>query len=280
MKENNNFSEEDSIDIIALLKPVWSGRKLIIKGIIIFFIIGCVAALTSPEVYESETTFVPQTYNKQSSSNKSLGSLASLAGINLNSETSSSLENYISPLLYSRIIESDEFSMKLINEELMLLNGDRFSVKDYMLKDTNSFNIIGFIKKYTIGLFTSSNAKEVVDSEILENYNFISSEDFGIITAFKRRFSIELNDKVGYIKVIATDKVSLVSTLLVKLVTKHLQSRIISLRTNKIKEQLDYSKLQYEKKKYEFETLQNNLAEFKDSNKNISTAVFLSELQR
>ena len=34
------------------------------------------------------------------------------------------------------------------------------------------------------------------------------------------------------------------------------------------------------KKKDEFETLQINLAEFKDSNKNISTAIFLSELQK
>ena len=59
-----------------------------------------------------------------------------------------------------------------------------------------------------------------------------------------------------------------------------MQSRIISLRTNKIKEQLDYSKEQYKQKKDEFETLQNSLAEFKDSNKNISTAVFLSELQK
>ena len=59
-----------------------------------------------------------------------------------------------------------------------------------------------------------------------------------------------------------------------------MQSRIISLRTNKIKEQLDYSKEQYKQKQDEFETLQNSLAEFKDSNKNISTAVFLSELQK
>ena len=59
-----------------------------------------------------------------------------------------------------------------------------------------------------------------------------------------------------------------------------MQSRIISLRTNKIKEQLAFSKKQYEQKKEEFEALQNSLAEFKDSNKNISTAVFMSELQK
>ena len=45
-----------------------------------------------------------------------------------------------------------------------------------------------------------------------------------------------------YIKVKANDKNPFISTQLVTIVTKNLQSRIISLRTNKIKEQLDYSK--------------------------------------
>ncbi|MDC1372461.1 hypothetical protein N8298_06760, partial [Flavobacteriaceae bacterium] len=60
----------------------------------------------------------------------------------------------------------------------------------------------------------------------------------------------------------------------------NLQSRIIELRTNKIKERLQYSKIQYEIKQTEFNILQNNLAEFKDSNKNISTAKFRSQLQK
>ena len=52
------------------------------------------------------------------------------------------------------------------------------------------------------------------------------------------------------------------------------------MRTNKIKEQVDYSREQFRKKQVEFEILQKKLAEFKDSNKNISTAVFLSERQK
>ena len=65
-----------------------------------------------------------------------------------------------------------------------------------------------------------------------------------------------------------------------KIVTNNLQSRIIELRTNKIKERLEYSKNQYELKQIEFNILQNNVADFKDSNKNISTARFMSELQK
>ncbi len=278
---SHNFIENDSIDVIAIAKELWKARILIIKAAAISFGIGCIVALMSPIVYESQTTFIPQTSDQNSSTiNKGLGSLASLAGINLNAEAASSLDNYISPLLYSRIVESEEFSINLLKEELIDLNGDRFSIKDYMLDYQKGFDIIGFIKKYTIDLFTSSDTKESANSQHHEDYNFMSEEDYGLVKAIKAKFSIEANKNEGYIKVLANDKDAFISTQLVELVTKNLQSRIISLRTNKIKEQVDYSKKQYVKKQVEFEILQNNLAEFKDSNKNISTAVFLAELQK
>ena len=284
MKDNQgnlqNYLEEDSIDIIALLKTLWIGKKLIVKTTILFFIIGCVVALLSPVVYTAQTTFIPQVSEDQMSSSKGgLGSLASLAGINLNQGSSTS-DSYLSPLLYSKIANSDEFSLKLIEEELINLNGDKFSIKQYMLSDTNSsFNLIGFIKKYTIGLFVK-NDNELKSKETVNGYNFISQEEFNLVKSFKEKFSIVLNEKEGYIEVIASDKDAFISTQLVKIVTKNLQSRIIELRTNKIKERLEYSKNQYEQKQIEFNILQNNVADFKDSNKNISTARFMSELQK
>ena len=277
---SNNNTEEDLIDYISLIKKNWLNRRLIIKSTIIFFTIGCLVAINSPVVYKSETTFVPQTSDNNSSTVKDLGSLASLAGINLSGETSSSLDNYISPLLYARIFESEEFSLDLINENLVFLNGDTLTIKEYLTLDSDKFSLIGFISKYTIGLFSSNDRDKDVDSEISKNYNFISQKDYNLINRIKKNIEIELNEKEGFIKVIARDKNPFVSTQIVKLVTKNLQSKIISLRTNKIKEQVDYSKLQYEKQQNLFEDLQNNLAEFKDSNKNISTAVFMSELQK
>mgnify|MGYP006079218441 FL=1 len=283
MKDNQTNSynnlEEDSIDIIALLKTVWNGKKIIIKTTAVFFIIGCIVALLSPTVYTSETTFVPQTSDQNSSSTKGLGSLASLAGINLNAEASSSIDNYISPMLYSRITESNEFLITLLNENIIKLNGNQLALKDYLLENKGGFSFIGFIKKYTIGLFKTDN-NEVINSEITERYNFISDEDFSLIKSLRSKFLVETVEKDGYIKVFGYDKDALISTQITTLATKLLQSRIIALRTNKIKAQLIFSKEQYDLKKVEFEKLQNKLAEFKDSNKNISTAKFMAELQK
>jgi uncharacterized protein involved in exopolysaccharide biosynthesis len=284
MKENQlnsyNNLEEDSIDIIALLKTLWIGKKVILKTTILFFVIGCVVALLSPVVYTSETTFVPQVSEDQMSASKGgLGSLASLAGINLNQASSS--DSYLSPLLYSKLAESEEFSLNIINEEIINLKGDKLSIKEYLILEDSSFNfnLIGLIKKYTIGLFIYDETKKN-SSDIFKDFNFLSEEDFDLVTSFKENFTISLNEKEGFIKVIATDKSAFISTQLVEIITKNLQSKIIELRTNKIKERLEYSKEQYELKQGEFDFLQKKLAEFKDSNKNISTASFRSELQK
>ena len=76
------------------------------------------------------------------------------------------------------------------------------------------------------------------------------------------------------------DENPFISSQLVEIVTKSLQSKIIQIRTNKIKERLEFSKEEYELKQVEFDDLQKKLAEFKDSNKSISTARFMSELQK
>ena len=285
MKENHansyNNLEEDSIDIIALLKTLWTGKKLIVKTTILFFIIGCIVALLSPVVYTAQTTFVPQVSEDQMSSSKGgLGSLASLAGINLNQGSSTS-DSYLSPLLYSKLAESEEFSFKIINEEIVNLKGDKLTIKEYLILEYSSFNFnpIGLIKKYTTGLFINNETKKNSD-DVFKGFNFLSEEDFDLVRSFKENFTISLNEKEGYIMVVATDKSAFISTQLVEKITKNLQSKIIELRTNKIKERLAYSKEQYEIKQGEFDLLQKKLAEFKDSNKNISTARFMSELQK
>jgi uncharacterized protein involved in exopolysaccharide biosynthesis len=279
---------EDSIDFIAILKKIWNERILISKATITFFILGCLIALLSPVEYTSQTTFVPQVSGDDlSSKNNRLGSLASLAGININPAEMKS-DSYLSPLVYANIVDSEEFSLRLLSEELIDLNGDKFTIKEYLLSDENSLNFnpigfikksISFIKKYTIGLFLNKETNEI-NSSLRKDYNFISDEDFILLELFREKFSIQLNDQEGYIIVYATDKNPFICSQLVGLITKSLQSKIIDIRTNKIKERLEFSKEQYEIKQVEFDILQNELAEFKDSNKTISTARFRSQLQK
>ena len=275
------INEEDSIDIILIIKKIWDKRRLILKISTVFFIAGCIFSLISPIEYTSHTTFVPRVSEDQmSKGTSSIGSLASLAGISLVSDLSTS-DNYLSPLLYTKISDSEEFSLKILNEDLIKLSGEKITIRNYYLSKKVSLlsNINEFIYKYTIGLFSKNNNK-IISDKIAEEYNFISDEDFKMINFFKEKFWIDINEKEGYIKVSAIDNDAFISSQLVKIITKNLQTNIINLRINKIRERLNYSKDQYEIKQKEFDELQKELAEFKDSNKNISTNLFNAKLQK
>ena len=162
MSKKRNNLEESTFDIISLLKKIWAGKKLIIQFSLVFFLIGCIVAIFSPVEYTSQTTFVPQVSEEQLSSKSGLGSLASLAGINLNSN-SSAYDSYLSPLLYSKIVDSEEFSYGLINQELIDVSGKKFSVKDYMKSQESNFNfdIIGTLKRFIINSIFPAFAGEI-----------------------------------------------------------------------------------------------------------------------
>jgi uncharacterized protein involved in exopolysaccharide biosynthesis len=279
MKENNfntyNNLEEDSIDIIAIIKNVWIERKLIFKISFIFLLIGLLIAISTPSVYTSQTTFVPQLNQDELSNSRGLGSLASIVGIDLNSTSSN--DSYLSPLLYTKISETDEFLLKLLYEEIYFEDGNKISVKSYLKDNYSTYNILSIIitiKDYFIKKNTVS-----YNDEIKNNFNYISDEDYDLNKLLKEKFLVTINDTEGYLNISSTTYHAIISAQIVKHITQNLQEKIIKLRTKKVREQLEFSKKQYELKQEEFDLLQKQLAEFKDSNKNISTAMFLSQLQ-
>ena len=98
---NKLEKNSDEIDLIALIKSLWIGKKLIIKLTAGFAALGIAVALLSPIVYTASSTFIPNLGQVGSSS--SLSGVASLVGINLGANSSS---NEIPPSLYPQIISS------------------------------------------------------------------------------------------------------------------------------------------------------------------------------
>ena len=83
-------SPEDEIDLIELLKSLWSGKKLIIKITSFFAILGIVVSLLSPISYTASSTFIPQSSQARPGASSSLSGIASLVGISLGGISSSS----------------------------------------------------------------------------------------------------------------------------------------------------------------------------------------------
>jgi uncharacterized protein involved in exopolysaccharide biosynthesis len=275
-------SEEDSIDLILILKKLWLSRRRIVIICLIFCLIGVLIAISTPVKYTAHTSFIPQLNQKKSSSSGLMG-LASLAGVDLSSMDGGSSE--LSPLIYPKLAQSITFNLSLLEEEIIWEDNLILRLDSCLQKKSAGFtlgSLIGIIKKYTIGLpaLLFSRSEPEGKSDVNNSLITLSEQQKSWVKYLQENVAVELNEKEGYLSIIVTDSDPYFATRLTLLVADKLQKEIIAKRLEKAKDNLTFVQGQYELKNVEFERLQNKLAIFKDRNQNISTAQFMSNLQR
>jgi len=273
--ENNH----DEIDLLELLKSLWKNKKLIAKITSFFVILGVVVSLASPTVYTASSTFIPQS-SQAGSGASGLSGVASLVGINLGGGISSA---EIPPTLYPQILESVPYKRELLGVSLKSSEEDSgILLKDYLLNESSSPNVFGLIKKYTIMLpFTILNAirgnkENSTSGSSLEMS--VSADEEGLFKALGGILSLNVNVKDGFVKLSAEMGDPIICALVAKEAQKILQKSVINYKIKSASEVLAYNQKQLDLKKVEFDSLQNRLALFKDSNLNIIDSRFENRL--
>ncbi|MDA9373552.1 Wzz/FepE/Etk N-terminal domain-containing protein [Flavobacteriaceae bacterium] len=276
----NQHTSEDEIDLIELIKKVYKEKKLILKVTLFAVVLGIVYALFQPNEFTSSTTFIPQLSSGVKTGGSSLGGLASLAGINLGGMESSS---QFPPSLYPQVVNGIPFQLDLLSSEISF-NNKSHTVKNYLLeKKTSSFNILGTIKKYTIGLpslilssFKKQNENILVRSEIYS----INQEDQGLFNVISNALSLLINTEGGFITISFTDSDKNIAAQITQIAQDLLQEKIIEFKNQSSNEMLDFAIKQYTENKNSYEKLQDQRAIFVDKNINISSSLFQNKLDR
>jgi LPS O-antigen subunit length determinant protein (WzzB/FepE family) len=284
MQENNttNQDKEDAIDIIALLKNLWTSRKIILKITLAFAFLGLFVAVFSKNEFTASTTFVPLAQGS-SAGGGSLGSLASLAGINIGGGVNS---EEISPELYPQIVSSIPFQSELLNT-LLTIEGQTESVSysDYY-ENIYSPGLLSNIKKYTVGLpgvlislvrSTPENREGSLGAKGSQLIT-ISKEENELIKGLERQISLTVNDKEGFISISATMPEAIASAQLALKAQQLLQDYALKFKTQKSMDQLQYIEERYAEKEKAFNTIQISLARFQDQNTGINTALGRTKL--
>jgi LPS O-antigen subunit length determinant protein (WzzB/FepE family) len=268
----------DEIDLIELLKKIYLEKKFILKISVLATLFGVVYALFQPNEFTSSTTFIPQLSSGVKTGGSSLSGLASLAGINIGSMESSS---DFPPTLYPQVVNGVPFKLDLLSNEIKLNNNVVSSVRDYLEKKS-SLNIIGTIKKYTIGLpslILSSFENQDKPTNEIEIYS-ITQEDKVLFELLNNSLSLSINEKEGFITIAFTDTNKNVAAQITQISQNLLQEKIIEFKNKSSKEMLDFALKQYSDKKESYEKLQDERAVFVDKNINISSSLFQNKLSR
>jgi len=278
--------DDDEIDLIALAKTIWDGRKFIIKTVLGFMIFGLILALFSQKEYTASSTMVPQ-ISKSQSKLGGLSSLAAMAGFNLDMNMESS---ELSPYVYPQIVQSVPFQLELMEAPFKFEGIEKpISIYEYYMDYANP-NVISLVKKYTIGLpFIIIKAlkpdKPDTPPALASDSLFYSpielTEDQEIIRKMlSEQVTLETNDKEGYVVLNAIANDPKVAAQVAHKAQTLMQKYITEFKIKKATAQLEFIGERYTEKKSEFEKAQTNLAIFVDRNKSVTSAVARTEQER
>jgi uncharacterized protein involved in exopolysaccharide biosynthesis len=282
-KNNINKVDEDEIDLIALAKNIWEKRKFIVKTVIIFAVLGIIVALFSPKQFTASTKMVPQ-LSQGSSRSGGLSSLASMAGINLNlgQETSE-----LMPQTYPQIVQSAPFQLQLMNEKYSIPEFDQpLSLFEYYTEYSKP-GFLSVVRKYTIGLpgvILSAFRKKPEPSQ---NNAFdeqttiqLTEEQEAVRKVISENISLEINDQEGFIQLNSNFHDPKLAAEVAQKAQELLQDYITEFKIEKASAQLEFIEERYLEKKNEFRRAQEALAAFRDKNKNVTSAMALTEQEQ
>jgi len=280
MTEEKNYNPgataDDEIDLIQLAKTFWEGRKTIIKTVAVFAVLGLLVALFSAKQYTATTTMVPQGTDAQSKLG-GLSGLAAMAGFNLNIGGASD----ITPAVYPQIISSVPFQLGLMNTKLTFKGIDHpVTLFDYYTNYDTPSPLI----KYTVGL--PGVILKALKGKQQEGYTGnngpirLTDDQLQVQKKLADLVSIDYNDQDGYVTLTCNMPEALPAAQLAEHTQKMLQQYITDFKVKKAKASLEFVQQRYDETKKQFEKAQDELARFRDRNKNVSTAMAQTELDR
>ena len=266
----------DEIDLIALLKRLWNGKRIIFYSLIASCFLGLIIGLVTPEKFTASVSFVPQ-ISGQNQSTGGLSGLAKLAGIDLGSISES---DELSPYVYPLIINSIPFQLDLMHSPLNFKGFEKpFSIYKYLI-EINTPSFFSLLKKYTIGLpslilkaFKKENDSQGFDlsgSKVI--YKFTEQEK-EVSLVLEEIINLNINEKDSYISLSSTFDQPLVTAQLTEKVMTLLQDHITQIKISKAKDNLSFLKERMKEKELGFKKVQQELVKFSDKNKDVTSVM-------
>lgn len=267
------YQEEDSIDLIAIAKTLWAGRKTIFISLGICTVLGLAIALLTPKVYTVSTVMVPQMGN---TAKGGLSSLASMAGIDMGMAESAD----VSPILYPKIVSSNPFMLELMNTPVHFSDVDTLvSVFTYFTEVAKP-GLLGTIKKYTLGLpgvilgaLIKPQEELALPGEEGEKPIYLTKDQYELKKDLVENITLQVDKKEGYLTLSVTMPEALAAAEVAQKAQALLQDYITRFKVEKSQAELDFVQERYNQAKAEATREQYSVASDQDRFKNLVSQV-------
>ena len=276
--DKNTTAQDQEIDLIELLKTLWDRRNFILKVCGIGLLVGIIVGFSLPKEYRTTVVLAPEV---NSSQNRGMGALATMAGINLRQNAGQEL----SPELYPDIIASTPFLMGLFDVQVKDSRKDiDTSLCTYLSEKQKKvwWSYILSAPFKLVGLFSSKKDIEVVqDTTALDSKIIVlSKKQGGILSSLKKRLNVSVDKKTGVITLSSTMQSPEISATVADTVISYLQEYVIGYRTQKACQDLVFTEKLYNEAQTNYYKAQQNLSAYMDENLGIVSARYKTTQER
>jgi uncharacterized protein involved in exopolysaccharide biosynthesis len=273
----NPASDEQEIDLIELVKKIWSQRRFIYKVCGVAAIVALVIAFSMPKEYKTTVILAPG--NSSNKQKEGIGQLVAMAGVSLQSMDLQDL----SPDIYPDIVKSTPFLMGLfdvqVKDKRQNINTSLYAYLAEHQRNAWWSYILSSPFKLLEVFFPKQDFASNVDVEVSKIIH-ISKEQSGIIKKLGGRINIFVAKKTGIITLSCTMQSSEISALVADTITFYMQNYIISYRTEKACQDLAFTEQLYKEAQTNFYKAQQTYATYTDENVGTVSARYRTTQER
>ncbi|MBO4264253.1 MAG: chain-length determining protein [Bacteroidales bacterium] len=266
-------SGDASVDLMPYVRKALASWRTILKWALAASLIGIIIGFSKPKEYTTRAVVAPEITTRTGSGG--LSSLASLAGINMNTMA---LTDAMHPDLYPEIIRSSSFMIGLFDLPVDIEKRDTVihtDLYDYMVNHTRApwwGYIFGLPHKMMDGARRLFSRKD--DPDDAEGYAQLDSlrltkQQEMVVKALSKCITAKVEKKTYVLMLRVTMQDRYIAAQVANAVIANLQEFVVRYRTEKARENADYYEVLYEETKDAYFKAQTQYADYLDSHQGL-----------
>ena len=269
---------EDEVSLLDILLVIARHKRLIVRTVLVFTVLGLLYAVLAPTEYTSTARVVREAQTEGGNLPGGISALRGL-GINLGGAASG-----LTPEAYPDILTSREVRLAVVRDTFYFPEED--ARMTYVQFVDQPPGLVGNVLKYTLKLPWTLKAALVpaaprpagVDSAGKPVYPTEAEEQ--AIKAVAGKVSSSVDQESGLMTINVTAGEPGLAAALAESFLRHLTERVRTIRTDKARQNVDFIEQRFEEAKEELRAAEEQLAQFMDRNQRINSAQLRTEQER
>lgn len=254
------------IDLVGLVRKVLSEIRLLCVFAGTALVLGIVVALSTPKRYTSMVVLAPEISGAGSMADN-LSDLASMVGVKIGS--SGSGVDAIYPEIYPDILASPDFIVRLFDVEVQGLESSKRTTYYNHLLYEGKMPFWEYPKLMLRKLIKKLKAKPDGENKSPNLPYEMNETQYEVCVAVRGMASCLVDKKTSVITLTFSDQDPKVAATMVDTIQNRIQEYITTYRTQKARNDYEYSKRMYEKAYADYKAAQNAYARYSDAHKDM-----------